>query len=400
MTTEKRESSRQRILLLLIFAGCLLVGHENGVVSTTNKEEITAKEPTIRGGEVKVAGFPPETVVTAPTAPRTRIDWDEIECPGNTEPWHNCDLTEKYWGVPTILISMGRSGSTVTWDTMTALASPRRGQKASESTGGSLIASVGALESIGDDEHGKCWMHRILCDHQQENRVLTKQGVGKSKLYGTKWKPFIQAFNHTKSREALQWIAQTPIIKVIYNERDPLDITISRWKHIVYENVDAPSHCFREKCAESVIEMGKELRLDLDFMMQSMSNLTKELDDVRSILDALHVDRVTVSYERLFYANHAEEWNRLLAHLGAGGVRSNFTKAEVAAEITHFETHARTREDAIANYDEVAEALRGTPYEGYLTPVDLIAAGEENDANRRWMQSTTDARRIRRLLSL
>jgi hypothetical protein len=387
MTAEKREKSRQRILVLLIFVGGLFVGHESGVVSTTNRVDVAAKEPTLRGVQVNVAADVPEAVVT---------NWDEIECPGNTKPWHNCDLTEKYWGVPTILISLGRSGSTVTWDTMTALASPRRGEKAAESTGASVSASVEALQSLDDDdEHGKCWMHRILCDHQQENRVLTKQGKGKSKLFGTKWKPYIQAFNHSKSREALQWIAETPTIKVVYNERDPLDITISRWKHQVD---DIPSHCFGETCAEQAIVKGRELHLDINFLMKSMSNLTQELDDVRSILDALHVERVSVSYERLYYADHAEEWNRLLVHLAAGGVRTNFTKADVTGKIDHFETHAHKREDAIANYDEVAEALRGTPYESYLTPIDLLAAEEAPDGDHRWLQSTTDARRIRRLL--
>ena len=112
--------------------------------------------------------------------------WDSVPCPGNTQPWHGCNLTDFYYGYPVILISFGRSGSTVTWDTMSALTSPRRGQKSAESTGRNTDLSLEPLEKMNQTEHGKCWMHRILCDHQEENRKLTKAGQGKSKIIGTK----------------------------------------------------------------------------------------------------------------------------------------------------------------------------------------------------------------------
>lgn len=149
----------------------------------------------------------------------TTIDWDAIPCPGNTEPWHSCNLTDFYFGYPVLLISFGRSGSSVTWDTMVSLTSPRRAQKAAESTGSNSDQSLQLLENLDPNEHGKCWMQRILCTHQEENRVLTKQARGKSKIIGTKYKPYLPAFNHTKAREALQWIAASPYIKVVYNER-------------------------------------------------------------------------------------------------------------------------------------------------------------------------------------
>ena len=156
--------------------------------------------------------------------PVRNIDWSQVACVDSTEDWQRCDLSDDRWGVPVVLISFGRSGSSITWETMSNLAS-ERGQPAREDIGGSSTSASKELNSIKREEHGKCWLERILCRHQYNNRAAIQEGEGKAEIIGTKWKPFLKAFNHTKSREALEWLAGNPHIKVILNERNFLDGT-------------------------------------------------------------------------------------------------------------------------------------------------------------------------------
>lgn len=353
---EGREQWKRRMLASLIVVLCLLVGRETLVVSSSDSVD-TGKPAQVQSTK-KVSEW---------------AKWDSIPCPGNTKEYHNCDLREKYFGYPVILISFGRSGSTVTWDTMSSLASPRRGQKSAESTGRNTHYSLEPLKKMDQSEHGKCWMQRILCEHQEENRYLTKAGKGKSKIIGTKWKPFLVAFNHTKSREALQWIADTPYIKVVYSERNPLDITISRFKHEAFQ---VASHCFDEKCKKDHASHNKDLMIPFDFLWGSMTNLTQETAQVKQILDELGVERVEVSYERLYYANDAEEWMKIFRYLGVGP-RKNLTKADVLSKIEHVETHPASRHDAIGNYEAVEAALNETEFAKYLVPTSVMAGRGE-----------------------
>lgn len=156
--------------------------------------------------------------------PVRNIDWSLVDCVDSTEEYHRCDLSDDRWGVPVILLSFGRSGSSITWETMGNLASAR-GQPAREDIGGSSSSATKELNSIKPEEHGKCWLERIMCRHQYNNRWAIQRGEGKAEIIGTKWKPFLKAFNHTKSREALEWLAGNPHIKVIFNERNFLDGT-------------------------------------------------------------------------------------------------------------------------------------------------------------------------------
>jgi hypothetical protein len=148
-------------------------------------------------------------------------DWSDVPCV-DSKKWEMCDLADDRWGVNVVLLSFGRSGSSITWETMSSLAS-ERGQPAREDIGGSSTSAWKSLEDVKPEEHGKCWLQRILCRHQYNNRLAIKEGLGKAEIIGTKWKPFLRSFNHTKSREALEWLGSNPYVKVIYNERNFLD---------------------------------------------------------------------------------------------------------------------------------------------------------------------------------
>lgn len=153
-------------------------------------------------------------------------DWSDVPCV-DSKKWEMCDLADDRWGVNVVLLSFGRSGSSITWETMSSLAS-ERGQPAREDIGGSSTSAWKSLEDVKPEEHGKCWLQRILCRHQYNNRLAIKEGLGKAEIIGTKWKPFLRSFNHTKSREALEWLGSNPYVKVIYNERNFLDGTYRR----------------------------------------------------------------------------------------------------------------------------------------------------------------------------
>lgn len=122
-------------------------------------------------------------------------NWKAIKCVGTTERYHTCDINDKEWGVPVILIGFGRSGSTVTWDTMTALASEEEGQTSVEAAGSGQMGALGQLQQF-PHEHGKCWMERILCALQKRNRRNVRKGGSRSSIYGTKWKASLRVFSH------------------------------------------------------------------------------------------------------------------------------------------------------------------------------------------------------------
>ena len=125
------------------------------------------------------------------------IDWDAIDCVGTTETFHKCNLNSTQWGIPAILVGFGRSGSSVTWDTMAAMASypTGRGQTSVEATGSGNTGALGQLQAF-PHEHGKCWLERILCSLQNRNKRRFKKGEGLSAIYGTKWKASLRVFSH------------------------------------------------------------------------------------------------------------------------------------------------------------------------------------------------------------
>lgn len=194
----------------------------NDVLAEARREEMTIRF----SNETWVTEWRAEQAEKRRAQKVRNIDWSKVKCidSDKDKPWETCDLRDDRFGVNVVFMSFGRSGSSITWETMSNLAS-ERGQPAREDIGGSSESAYKELESINPKEHGKCWLERILCQHQYNNRVAMKEKRGKAEIIGTKWKPFLRSFNHTKSREALEWLAGNPHIKVIFNERNFLDGT-------------------------------------------------------------------------------------------------------------------------------------------------------------------------------
>jgi hypothetical protein len=316
-------------------------------------------------------------------------DWEAIHCVGTTKRWHTCDLTDLQWGVPAILVSFGRSGSSVSWDLLTALASPEdSGQLNVERTGS---GQTGALDRLHEfpHEHGKCWLERIMCTLQTKITVRPDRArvsrpsmapngrrpcesllIGKSSVASkNEFLPFIKVALFPldrKSSEALEWLAVNPHIKVIHNTRNLLDVAISRRKHQTHGHL--PSHCQDETCAEK--QKVHTMVMPVDELLGSLTTLKHGRDFVTRQLDSAGVPRIDVTYERLYYAPTAEEWMRIVMFRFAGvGPTNNLTMTTVHQRMHLFVTHPPTRNETLRNYNEIVMGLRGTEWEQLLKPV-------------------------------
>lgn len=159
--------------------------------------------------------------VEAPKKGKTK--WNDIPCPSQVDEADRCDLTDPQWGTPVVLVSYGRSGSSVTWDILSGLSSSGNPdslwQHAREDTGGSSPSNLAQLNEH-PLEHGKCWLETILCRSQHRNRERLESGHGISAVFGTKWKPYRSVLEHPRARQVFEWLADMPEIKIIYNERN------------------------------------------------------------------------------------------------------------------------------------------------------------------------------------
>lgn len=291
------------------------------------------------------------------------IDFDEMDCYGSNQE-QKCDLRERELGIPTILITFGRSGSSVTWDTVASLASDGHGQKGVEATGSGAGQSMKVLTRY-PYEHGKCWLERILCDLQGANRRKKENRKKISTIYGTKWKVAGGPFSHRKTLEALQWVAANSHIKIIHLTRNMLDVTISRYKHETHTTLNA--HCVREDCAEQQIV--RNMILPLNYLWTSLRGMKDSLRVVAQQLNVSGASYVDVTYEQLYYASNANEWMRVFEFIGLESLSRNLTLQAVQERTKLKATHPENRTESLANHDEIIEALRGTEFEDLLLPL-------------------------------
>lgn len=313
-------------------------------------------------------------------------DFDSIPCSNIPK---NCDLTDTRWGHPFLMISFGRSGTTATWDIVAGLTGEFI-PSASEDMGRDKGESVRFFASQNQTEHGKCWLQRLLCDKLRIVKKAKRDGYGKASIYGSKWKPWHLGFNTTLSREALQWLGTQPQIKVVHNTRNMVDMYISKHKHQVLDKLfgkDRQAHCYDDKelklsneswekliamgiprdtpCAKIFKEIEARTATEIGPMLGFFEKNVLQTDYVSEMLDFYNVSRVTVTYEKLYFTDNAEEWMRIFRYLGFGP-QQNLTLDQVFAKTTFQKTSANDRSKRMSNYDEVVNALRCTRYAKYL----------------------------------
>jgi len=282
-----------------------------------------------------------------------------------TEP---CNFHEKGTGpIPVVLMSLGRSGSSVTWDTLSALAGKRN--VAFEVTGGNPRSSKAFFEDLAENELAFYnWTVQRLCHIQTRRPDVTE----KAGIAGFQWKPYMSSFNHEYAIEGLNAIGAStdPEIKVVYLRRNSLDRKISNLRH---EKSKHASHSITAHCAVGDDEcIKKQLAFETNFPFPVGTKLIKWLEGSergnRMILKRLETSKakfVQVSYEKLFNGDDAEEWMRLLAFLNVG-TSSGLTMVDVRAAFSMAATHKHGRNETISNFHEVEQTLIGTEFEHYL----------------------------------
>ena len=134
--------------------------------------------------------------------------------------------------VPTVLLSSGRSGSTLTWLVMGYFTAVGGGSKAGETpateyTGSNVAAARKFFQKHRDDVSGE-WAYSFLCEAQ-------KKHSGKAGMVGFKWKPlpfrnlflppaqgFLQSLGPSATRGH---------VKIVRLRRNPIDVQLSAAKH-------------------------------------------------------------------------------------------------------------------------------------------------------------------------
>ncbi len=260
---------------------------------------------------------------------------------------------------PYILMSLGRSGSGSTWQVIGNLSGKET--PSVEYTGSSTEASVKFFKQHGHDDK---WLLQYLCDKQKKHR--------KAKLVGFKWKPYAPIFSAPAAQAGLKTIAtlKEPMIKVVRLRRNLLDVQISRRKHSLHTTTAA--HCMKgdSKCIQNSIFTGLDLYTgEMDRLYNRLEFLQAHEDRVDELLTKMNVPFVQVRYERLYNVDgkggDLEEWEKLFSFLGVGPA-TNLTHKQLERGMKHAATHPPGHNMTLANYDEVAEALKGTKFEDLL----------------------------------
>ena len=300
------------------------------------------------------------------TVKQHRRDDDLLDCGIRVDDGYTCNLHDTTLGTPTILISFGRSGSSATWQLMSAMTGNYTFE-ATEDTGSSTEKSLYIFNNIFNQSlHGKCWIQQLLCTHQYHNRQRRDDGQSIAGIYGFKWKPYLVTFGSNKSIEALQWLSHNPHVKVVNNRRNPLDVIISRYKH---EDRSVRSHCTvgDDDCLNKHKSAKPTLPTRKGRLINILENLEEETNHADRLLNECNVPHIDVSYEKLYTSyDIAIEWKRLFIFLGVGPMNDQLTSKELIANMEHAATSSLSCRDKVQNYDEVVNILHGTEYEKYL----------------------------------
>ena len=272
-------------------------------------------------------------------------------------------LPEEKGPLPVIIMAVGRTGSSITWDTVARMTGHH--SKAWEITGGNKEKSVAFFDDI-NPAVGKHWASESICEIQRlRAKEIQSKGIG---IAGFQWKPYRPSLRHEFGEGALSEIASHshPMIKVIYLTRNPLDRLLSNRKHKNYQHSEeVPAHCAidDEECIKHhkqhqsaiVLPTGKELLkiLESGLVLDKM---------VEEYLDNYGVKYVHVTYDKLYISSNADEWSRIFRFLGRGP-QGDLTMEEVMENFDLAPTSSKSHKDIIANFDEVWDTLKGTKYE-------------------------------------
>ena len=261
--------------------------------------------------------------------------------------------------VPVILMADGRTGSSITWMTISRMTGYPN--VAYEYTGQQLNKTKIFFDSIRP-EVGSHFAVQQLCRLQHDASVVdkVKRGVG---IVGFQWKPIAYGTNHEYGQGALEEIAEQGI-RVIHLSRSPLDRLISNRRHeansgkIEAHCATGDDECIKQHAASEsgvILPTGNELKDSL------RGGLGHDIF-VGDLLATRGIQHIHVDYDRLYNSgNNANEWKRIFKFLGRGP-QEDLTMEEVRSNFDLAPTTAKRHKDIIGNFDEVWKTLEGTEY--------------------------------------
>mmetsp|Transcript_7645 Transcript_7645/g.10140 ORF Transcript_7645/g.10140 Transcript_7645/m.10140 type:complete len:354 (+) Transcript_7645:3-1064(+) len=284
---------------------------------------------------------------------------------------------------PVVLFALGRSGSSITWDTMSALTGQRN--IAYEITGGNPWSSIEFFDQLQNDtvyQQFSNWTIQRLCHVQRKGMRKDMDGV---RIAGFQWKPFASTWNHPYAIKGLEAIAAAndPIVKVVYLRRNPLDVKASNLRHtnaklnsIASGQSDIPPHCKAGdiKCQDSHSQFSSNIVFPTGSdLLKLLKQNEKQVRAIHKRFEMLNIPFVEVSYEKLYGTGNytdkdresAEEWMKLFQHLGVGP-QKGLTMEKVQEAFSLAPTNKKSRNETIDNFEAVAQTLTGTKYEHYL----------------------------------
>lgn len=275
--------------------------------------------------------------------------------------------------VPAILIARGRSGSSVTWDTLSRLAGDGEPTVAHEVTGGNQDKSIAYFDQIKDHINER-WASLKLCNIQRYHMDKTKKEPEKTySLVGFQWKPFQATFDHHYAFDGLRRVADDGL-KVIYLTRNPLDRYISNLRHKGFiHSEEVPAHCEVDdkECVERHKKHSKGIKIpvnDQESKQKLLGTLEHSVSSdvmIEDRLKSLNVNYVHVTYEKLFDgdakdSDKAVEWMKMLRFLGFP--KKGLTYGDVRSAFHLASTSSNDHSSSIANFEEVKKVLADAKY--------------------------------------
>lgn len=269
--------------------------------------------------------------------------------------------------MPVILMARGRSGSSITWDTISELMGQRN--VARELTGGNRNSSLAFFDNLAHDpQKGHDWALHHLCLLQQHRPELAN-----STIVGFQWKPFTSSFDHEYAVEGLRSIAaqQNPHVRVIYLTRNPIDKKISNLRHKQAKtktSTKISAHCAvdDEECIQEHLKFEENITFPLGPELFDWLYASSESDSmIKKRLHNFGVQHIHITYENLFHTESADEWVRLLKFLGREP-SINMTMNTVRSTFSMAPTHKKSQKETIKNYDALKKSINGTEWQTLL----------------------------------
>ena len=261
--------------------------------------------------------------------------------------------------VPVILMSLGRSGSSSTWQLMgdlTGASTP-----ATELTGSSELASISFFNKLSYDDKGK-WALDYFCELQKRH-----PGAG---IVGFKWKPYDASIFTETSIDTLRMIAalKDSQIKIVRSRRNLIDREISNYKHQNDDYGFVPAHCKVGdlECLKTHEIASTGLVVPVKKLLEQIYKEFESEERVDQLLKELNVPHIHVSYEKLYFGEDiAAEWMRIFDFLGVGPAQG-LTNKQVHDAMRTAATFNPSHQDTLGNFDELRDALKNTPFENML----------------------------------